>query len=147
MEIILLANIDNLGSFGNVVKVADGYARNYLFPKGLALKASAKNKKQAESRRRQIELQAGKEKLKIEEFASLLVKTPCTIKKQVGENERLFGSVTAMDIVKSLKEEGVELDKKTIILKEPLKALGIYNVPIKLSAEVTVELKVWVVKD
>lgn len=147
MEIILLDDIDKLGSFGAVVKVANGYARNYLLPKGLALKATEQNKKGIETERKRKELQAGKEKDRLGEFAKLLEKTPCTVKKQVGENERLFGSVTAIDIVKALKAEGIELDKKAILLKEPLKALGIYDVPVRLHPEITPELKVWVVKD
>jgi large subunit ribosomal protein L9 len=147
MEVILLDEIDKLGSFGAVVKVADGYARNYLLPKKLALEATAQNKKRVETERKLRELQAGREKARLEELAQLLEKTPCTIRKQVGENDRLFGSVTAIDIVKSLKEEGIEVDKKNIVLKEPLKALGIYTVSVKLHPEVTAELKVWVVKD
>jgi large subunit ribosomal protein L9 len=147
MELVLLDDVDKLGAAGSVVNVANGYARNYLLPKGLALKATEENKKRAETERKIRALRAGKEKAKAEELAQLLGKTPCTIRKQAGENDRLFGSVTAMDIAKGLKGEGIELDKKDILLKDPLKALGIYTVPVKLHPEVTAEIKVWVVKD
>ncbi len=147
MEIILLDDIDKLGAFGATVRVANGYARNYLLPRGLALQATEQNKKRIETERKRKVIQAGKEKVRLEEFAKLLEKTPCTVKKQVGENERLFGSVTAIDIVKALKAEGIGLDKKTVLLKEPLKSLGIYDVPVRLHPEITTKLKVWVVKD
>lgn len=147
MELILLADVDKLGDFGTVVRVANGYARNYLLPKRLALKATEQNKKRVEVERKLRELQAGRERFRLEELAHLLEKTPCTIRKQVGENDRLFGSVTAIDIVKSLKGEGIELDRKAVLLKEPLKALGIYTVQVRLHPEITADLKVWVVKD
>jgi large subunit ribosomal protein L9 len=147
MELILLEDIDKLGSFGSIVKVANGYARNYLLPKKLALVATDENKKRAETERKLRTLRAGKELAKAEELAQLLEKTPCTIRKQAGENDRLFGSVTALDIIKALKAEGIELDKKSILIKEPLKALGIYTIQAKLHTEVVADIKVWVVKD
>ncbi len=147
MEVILLDDVDKLGPFGEIVKVADGYARNYLLPKGLALKATAQSKKQLEIKRRKKQIQAEKERERLEEFVQLLAKTPCTVRKQVGENDKLFGSVTAIDIVKGLKAEGIELDKKLIMLKEPIKVLGIYDIPVKLHPEIEAVVKVWVVKD
>ncbi len=147
MEVILLGDVEKLGPFGEIVKVSDGYARNYLLPKGLALKATAQNKKQLEVERKKKRVHAEKEREHLTEFAQLLGRTPCTVKKQVGENDKLFGSVTSIDIAKSLKTEGIELDKKLIMLKEPIKALGIYDVPVKLHPEIEAIVKVWVVKD
>jgi len=124
MEVVLLEDIPNLGQATDLIKVADGFGRNYLLPQKKALKATPKNIKLAK---------------KIESIS-------CTISKQVGEEDKLFGSVTSIDIEKALKNEKIEIDRKNIILPEPIKSIGIYTVPIKLHHEVTAQLKVWVVK-
>ncbi len=147
MKIVLLKDVEKLGESGSVVEVAAGYARNCLLPHKQALLATERNIETAERekrlrRERDNKLQAGAETL-----AEKIQALSCTIAKQVGENDRLFGSVTAIDIAKSLKDEGIEVDKKAILLKEPLKALGIYDIPIKLHPEISTSLKVWVVKE
>jgi len=147
MKVILLEDIEKLGDFGATVEVADGYARNYLIPKRLALRATPENVRLVERERKLRDQRAGKVRARFEELKERIEKLSCTIVKQVGENDRLFGSVTSMDIAKYLKQEGIEVDKKSILLKEPLKTLGVYTVPIKLHPEVTANLKVWVVKE
>ncbi len=146
MKVILTQNVPNLGSIGSKVKVANGYARNYLLPKGLALVATEANIKKLQRDRKQAEMQHDRDILRIKELAKQIRKMSCTIVKQVGEGEKLFGSVSPMDIVKAMASEGVTLEKKQIILDEPIKKLGIYPVKIKLSPEVESVLKVWVVK-
>lgn len=146
MKVILMDDIAKLGALGAQVEVSDGYARNYLLPKKLALPAVPQNLKLAEAEGKNKVLRASKLKSEAEELAQRLEKISCTITKQAGENDRLFGSVTAMDIAESLTAENVILDKKYIQLETPLKALGIYTVPVKLHPEITANLKVWVVK-
>lgn len=145
MKIVLLKDIEKLGSFGSVVSVAPGYARNYLLPRKHALPATDSNIKFAEKERQLRQLRDNRAQMAAEVLAEKIQELSCTIAKQVGENDRIFGSVTAIDIVKSLKVEGIEVDKKDILLKNPIKALGIYDVPVKLHSNVTTTLKVWVV--
>ena len=146
MEVILLEEIPALGKPRDVVKVADGYGRNYLIPKGKALEATTNNIKALKHQENVAKSKLGKVKREAENIAKKIEAISCTISKQTGEEDRLFGSVTSMDIVESIKEEGLEIDKKKVILEEPIKKLGIYKVPIKLHPEVTADLKVWVVK-
>ncbi|MDY6863867.1 MAG: 50S ribosomal protein L9 [Thermodesulfobacteriota bacterium] len=146
MEVILLEDIPDLGQVGLKVKVADGFGRNYLLPQKKALKATPQNIKLVEleiARREDIFL---KEKKIAEKLAKKISGISCTISKQVGDEDKLFGSVTSMDIEKALKQEKIDIDRKNIILSEPIKSIGIYTVPIKLHSEVTAQLKVWVVK-
>jgi len=146
MKVILLEDIERLGTFGSTVRVADGYARNYLLPRGLALKFTPQNEQKLQAEKKTRTLRAGKDKEAAEVLAVAIGNLSCTIAKQVGENDRLFGSVTSMDIARSLLDEGLEVDKKCILLDEPLKSLGIYTVSIKLHPEVVANLKLWVVK-
>jgi len=142
MEVILLENIDNLGSRGQTVKVADGYGRNYLLPKKLALAATPQNRKLMEHQRvRFLKLEA-KEKGDAQDLATLLEGVSVTLTRKSGEKGTLFGSVTAIDIAEKLALQGYNIDRRKITLDSPLKVLGEYDVPIKLHREVTASIKV-----
>ncbi len=147
MEVILREHVDNLGRRGEVVKVADGYARNYLLPRKLALPATAGNRKHVERERKIMESREAEEKGAAEAIASRLNAVDIAIARRVGDTEQLYGSVTAADIADFLKAKGFDVDKRKLILPEPIKAIGEYNVPLKLHRDVTVPLKVKVVKE
>ena len=147
MRIVLREDIDKLGQRGEVVDVATGYARNFLLPKGKALLATDGNLKVVERERRRYVLTQAKEREEAATVARRLAGISCTIVRKVGENEQLYGSVTASDIAEYLAKEGVSIDKRRILLEEPLKALGIYTVPVKVHADVMGEVRVWVVKE
>ena len=147
MEVILREHVDNLGKRGEIVKVADGFARNYLLPRKLALPATAGNRKHVERERKIMETREAEEKGAAEAIATRLSTVEISIARRVGDTEQLYGSVTASDIVEFLKAKGLEVDRRKLILPEPLKALGEYDVPLKLHREVTVPLKVKVVKE
>jgi len=146
MKVILKQDVDSIGTVGDIVTVKDGYARNYLIPKGMALEATAGNLKRIEQEKKNLELQKNREKKAAEHTATDLNNVSVTISVSVGEEDKLFGSVTSQDIADALKEKGFEIDKRKIILDEPIKVLGIYSVPIKLHSEVEAKVKVWVVK-
>jgi len=146
VKVILREDVENLGKTGEIMNVADGYGRNYLLPRGLASKASTKNIKELEHQKKHIQFRKAKQKDEAEEFAQRLQAVSCTISKKAGEEDKLFGSVTSRDIEEALKEEGVVIDRKRILMDEPLKKLGVYTVSIKLHPEVKGSLKVWVVK-
>ena len=147
MEVILREHVDNLGRRGDIVKVAAGYARNYLLPRKLALPATAGNRKHVEHERRLLESREADEKRQAESLASKLAAVEITIARRVGETEQLYGSVTAADVADLLKERGFEIDRRKLILPEPIKTLGEHDVPLKLHREVTVPLKVRVVRE
>jgi large subunit ribosomal protein L9 len=147
MEVILREHVDNLGKRGEIVKVADGYARNYLLPRKLALPATEGNRKHVERERKILEAREAQEKGQAEALASRLGALEITIARRVGETDQLYGSVTAADITDFLKEKGFDVDRRKLILPEPLKTLGDHNVPLKLHREITVPLKVRVVKE
>jgi len=146
MKIVLKQDIDKLGTTGDIVEVADGYGRNYLLPRGLALKATLGAEKVAKQIKKATGRKIQEEKTNLEELAKKLSKLSLTIPVQVGEDEKMYGSVTSIDIANMLKQEGIEIDKKKIILKEPIKKLGVFNIQIKLHPEVTAEVKIWVIK-
>jgi len=146
MKVILKQDVDSIGTVGDIVTVKDGYARNYLIPKGMALEATAGNLKRIEQEKKNLELQKNREKKAAEHTATDLNNVSVTISVSGGEEDKLFGSVTSQDIADALKEKGFEIDKRKIILDEPIKVLGIYSVPIKLHSEVEAKVKVWVVK-
>lgn len=146
MKVILLEEMPSLGKAGDVIKVADGYVRNYLIPQKKAIEATSKNMKAWEYQKNLLKDKIGKVKKEAEKLAEKIEGISCTISKQTGEEDKLFGSVTSMDIEESLKEEDIEIDRKKIILDEPIKKLGVYTIPIKLHPEVIANLKVWVVK-
>ena len=147
MEVILQKFVDNLGESGKIVNVTPGYARNYLFPKKIAIKATPSNIALVKRQQSMLKTFEAKAKKECEELAVQLEKVSLTFVKRAGENDRLFGSVTNADIAEALKKEGVEIDKRKITLEEPIKALGIYKVPLKPHPEVTAHVKVWVVKE
>ncbi|HEY1303344.1 MAG TPA: 50S ribosomal protein L9 [Vicinamibacterales bacterium] len=147
MEVILREHVDNLGRRGEIVKVADGYARNFLLPRKLALPATDGNRRHVERERRIVEAREAAEKVQAEAIAARLAMIDITIVRRVGETDQLYGSVTAVDIADFLKGKGFEIDRRKLILPEPIKAIGQHAVPLKLHREVTVPLKVNVVKE
>ncbi|HET9362059.1 MAG TPA: 50S ribosomal protein L9 [Vicinamibacterales bacterium] len=147
MEVILREHVDNLGRRGEIVKVAAGYARNYLLPRKLALPATEGNKKHVERERRIMEAKEAQEKGQAEAVAARLALLEVSIARRVGETDQLYGSVTASDIAEYLKGKGFEIDRRKLILPEPIKTLGDHKVPLKLHREVTVPLTVKVTKE
>ncbi|NOY07152.1 MAG: 50S ribosomal protein L9 [Chlorobi bacterium] len=148
MKVILRQAINNLGDIGDMVVVSDGYARNYLLPKGLAYLASKSSLRVLEEEKKQLHIRQNRELKTAEEIAKQLEKpeNSITIHMQTGEEDKLFGSVTKEMIAEKLAEKGFEIDKRKIALDEPIKVLGIYTVPIKLHTNVTAKAKVWVVR-
>ena len=147
MEVILRQHVENLGERGQIVKVADGYARNYLLPRKLALPATAGNKKHVERERKIVETHEAEEKGQAERSAASLSAVDITITRRVGDTEQLYGSVTAADIADYLKGKGFEVDRRKLLLADPIKSIGHHTVPLKLHREVTVPLTVKVVKE
>jgi len=147
MEVILREHVDNLGKRGEIVKVADGYARNYLLPRKLALPANAGNKKHVERERKIMETRESEEKGAAEAIAARLSAIDISIARRTGDTEQLYGSVTSGDIAEFLKAKGFDIDRRKLILPEPIKSIGSFDVPLKLHREVTVPLKVRVVKE
>jgi large subunit ribosomal protein L9 len=147
MKVILRQDQENLGEAGAIINVKPGFARNYLIPQGFAMTASPQNMKRFENEKKQMNWRKEQEKRKAEELAKTLENVSCTITVQVGEEDKLFGSVTSQNISESLESQGYEIDKRKIQLEEPIKSLGIYSVPIKLHTEVEAKVKVWVVKE
>tara|TARA_B110000014_G_C20094198_1_gene573317 strand:+ start:311 stop:754 length:444 start_codon:yes stop_codon:yes gene_type:complete len=146
MEIILLQDYDGLGEAGDLVNVKPGFARNKLIPEGVALRASKRNL--AISRERKITTQNKKvrEAALYDSLAKKLSKTEITIEAQVGEEDKMFGSVTAMDIHKALLEKDIEVERQGILLDEPIKALGIYHVSVRVAPNVNSDIKIYVIK-
>lgn len=146
MEVILLENLSPLGARGETVKVKAGYARNFLFPRQIAIPASEANRRvfveeeKVRTRRDAADMVSARDK------AEKLAEVSCTITVQVGDEDKLYGSVTSADIARELGAQGYKVDKKMILLEEPIKKIGVYNVDIKLHREVSVPIKVWVVK-
>jgi large subunit ribosomal protein L9 len=147
MDVILREHVDNLGRRGEIVKVADGYARNYLLPRKLALLATEGNRKQIERERVKFEMHEAEERKVAEAIRDRLVNISVAIARKVGETDTLYGSVTASDIAEALAEKGFELDRRKLQLGEPLKRLGEFDVPVKLHREVTATLKVQVIAE
>ena len=146
MEIILLDKIDNLGNVGDIVKVKPGYARNYLFPKGLAVRSSKRNIAFVEEKRKNIELKIAKEEQASQAIFDSLKNVEILMEVEVGENDKLFGSVTTMDLQKALNEQNIEIEKQDILLDNPIKSLGAYDIPIKVTSSLKQNIKVNVVK-
>jgi len=146
MDVILLQDVEDLGAAGDIVNVKPGYARNFLVPRGYALRASKRNLAVAEEQKRIAGARARREHKAQEALVNKLTGIELTIEAQVGEEERMFGSVTSQDIHAALEDKGISVDRHDILLEEPIKALGIYNVPVKVSADLKPELKVYVIK-
>jgi len=147
VRIVLRKDVENVGRRGEVVKVAAGYARNFLLPKHMALQATPGNLKRIEMERKVLEVQEAKEQQEAAALAEQISKLSCTAVRKVGDNEALYGSVTNADVAEMLEKEGYRIDKRKVLLDEPIKSLGIYEVSIKLHPQVTATLKVWVVKE
>ena len=147
MKVILKSDIERLGKVGDVVAVAPGYARNFLMPRDLALEATEKNLARIEIEKKRYAKVQAKSRQDAEALAARLGALSLTIRQPAGESDRLFGTVTTMDIAAALEKEGVAIDKRQITVEEPIKTLGIYTVPVKLAPEVTAALKVWVVRE
>jgi large subunit ribosomal protein L9 len=145
MKVILSEEVPDLGSVGDLVTVKDGYARNYLIPKRMAVRANTKNMHQFEHQKRLIETNSIKVRNQAQDLAKQIESSSCTIPMLVGEQDKLFGSVTSKDIEEALAQEGIQLSRKRIMLEEPIKSLGVYTVDVRLHTEVTGKLKVWVV--
>ena len=145
MEVSLREHVDNLGRRGDIVKVAAGYARNYLLPRKLALAVNDNNKRQIERERVQAEARELEEKSQADAFAARLAEVEISITRRVGENDTLYGSVTSADIADALKAKGFDVDKRKIQLRDPLKALGESTIPVKIHHDVTAQVKVKVV--
>jgi large subunit ribosomal protein L9 len=147
MKVILTQNVEKLGEAGDVVEVANGFARNFLLPHDKALPATPGNLALVEQRRKQTDAASEQEREAAEELAAKLLETSCRIVKKVGESDHLYGSVTAAEIAECLEKEGFVIDKRRILLEEPIKTLGVYEVPVRLHPEVAPAVKVWVVKE
>jgi large subunit ribosomal protein L9 len=147
MEVILREHVEHLGRRGEIVKVADGYARNYLLPRKLALMVNEGNKRQVERERTKLDMKELEERKIAEAVAARLSSIEVVIARKVGETEALYGSVTASDIVEALAAKGFDLDRRKLQLPEPLKKIGDVDVPVKLSREVTATVKVRVVAE
>jgi len=147
MEVILREHIDNLGRRGDVVKVAPGYARNYLLPRKLALPATDGNKRHVERERKIMEVKEADEKAQAQAIAGRIEAIDVVITRRVGETDQLYGSVTSADIAEFLKAKGFEIDRRKLILPEPIKTVGTHPVPLKLHRDVTVTINVQVAKE
>jgi large subunit ribosomal protein L9 len=147
MEVILREHVENLGRRGDVVKVADGYARNYLLPRKLALTATEANKKQIERERKVADMREAEERQGAEAIAVRFAELEIAIARRVGETEALYGSVTSADIAEALATKGFEIERRKIQLAEPIKQLGEFEVPVKLHRDVTATVKIVVTKE
>ncbi len=147
MLVILKENVDKLGRIGDVVKVTSGYARNFLIPNKKGVPANENNIAAIEHQKKMLEKKRSAEKSSAEELAKKIAAFTCNISRKTGEKDKLFGSVTTGDIADALKAGGIEVEKRTIVLKDAIKALGVHTVEIRLLPEVTANLKVWVVKE
>lgn len=147
MEVILKKSVEGLGVPGDVLTVADGYARNYLLPMQLAVHATERNRRYLEHQKRVIDQQESKDREHAREIAAQVTGVTCTLKRRAGENDSLFGSVTSMDIAEALRTEGFELERRFLELAEPIRELGVFMVPVKLHTDVVVELRVVVERE
>ncbi len=147
IEVILKEDVEHLGHRGDVVRVAPGFARNYLLPRKLALAVTAGNKRQIEHMKKVAAIRAAEEKAVAEQLAARVAAVVCVIARRVGETETLYGSVTSADIAEVLAAQGIEVDRRRIQLPEPIKTLGDHQVPIRLHRDVTAAITVQVVKE
>jgi large subunit ribosomal protein L9 len=145
MKLLLREDVPGVGAIGDLVTVSDGFARNYLLPKNIAVKANVDNQRQLEHQKRLTQKHKAKMKLGAGELAKRLEAVSCTIPVLVGEQDKLYGSVTSKDIEDALAQEGLRIPKRQILLEEPIKTLGVYTIDVRLHPEVTGKLKVWVV--
>ncbi|HYG66404.1 MAG TPA: 50S ribosomal protein L9 [Anaeromyxobacteraceae bacterium] len=142
MKVILREDVENLGRGGELVEVKPGYGRNFLLPRGLAVLANPKNVRELEHQKAVATAKAAKMKASAEAIAKRLAETPVTLKRKVGEQDKLYGSVTALDIVEALAARGLQIDRRSVDLPEPIKTTGDHEVPVKLHSEVIGKAKV-----
>ncbi len=147
MKVILTETIETLGIIGSEVDVADGYARNYLLPQGKAVKATPQNRRVLEQQKAKFELQIAKEKSLAEEMAKRIEGVECTIAAKVADADRLYGSVTVRDIISALAKQEITVEKRSVLLREPIKALGTFSVPIRIYADVEPPITVHVIAE
>jgi large subunit ribosomal protein L9 len=145
MKVILIENVPSLGKAGDVVTVAPGYGRNFLIPKKVALEATPANTRLLERQKQHFLQKAGQEKQRAQELAAQIEALSCALPRPVGENEKLFGSVTTLDLQKVLADKGFSIDRRKILLPTPIKSLGSFTIPVKLHPEVTAQIKFEVV--
>ena len=146
MEVILRQSVDNVGQPGDIVKVSPGFARNYLLPRGLAYEATAGNRTRIAKEAAKLEAAENERRSGAKQIADKIEAVNLTFSARVGEEGKLFGSVTAADIAEQLVAQGIQVEKRMIDLHEPIKALGVYRIPVRLHADVKPEVKVWVIK-
>ena len=146
-EVLLMTDVDGLGSEGDVVHVADGYARNYLFPKKIGAPVTDATRRRLARIRREREAAREAKSDAARETAAKLAGASCTIAVKTGEDEKMFGSVTAADIVGALQGQGVEIDRRCLLLEQPIRELGLFEIRVKLDSEVEATVKVWVVEE
>ncbi len=147
MKLILREDVENLGRGGELVDVKPGYGRNFLLPRGLAVPANPKNVRELEHQKQVAAAKAAKLKASAQAVAKRLAETPVTLKRKVGEQDKLYGSVTALDVAEALTARGLEIDRRSIDLSEPIKTVGDFDVPVKLHSEVVGKVKVTVVAE
>ena len=146
MNVILLQDVQTLGTAGDIVKVKPGYARNYLFPKGFALRSSKRNLAVAEEKKRNLEMSSKRIEQANMSLVNKISKIELTFEMQVGDEEKMFGAVTTKDIQTALEEKGISITGSALMLDESIKALGIYHIPVNLAGELTTEIKIYVIK-
>ena len=146
MEVILSQDVQHLGKTGQIVKVKDGYARNFLIPKKLAFFATPGNLKRIELEQKKKQEAYNQEKAAAEELSEKLAKVSCTVNVEVNDLDKLYGSISETEILNALKDEGIEIDKNQLVLETPIDELGIFEVGVKLHPEVTAKFRLWVTK-
>ena len=146
MEVILLKEHESLGEIGDIVNVKPGYARNFLFPNGIAVRSSKRNIALADEQKKTLQKRLDRESKANQELMAQLAKVEVSIEVEVGEEDKMFGSVTNLDIHKALAEKDVKIDRQSILLDQPIKSLGVHSVPVKLSSGEKQEIKVYVIK-
>jgi len=146
MKVILRQNIPDLGKAGQTVVVKTGYGRNYLIPRNLAIPATTANLKAIDEIEKQNQIRERKLKREAEQLKDRIEKLSLTSEVLVGEEDRIFGSVTAQNVVELLKNQGLNIEKKNVLLEEPIKSLGVYTVPIKIEKDITAQVKLWVIR-
>jgi len=147
MKVILKEDVRNIGTMGQIVDVADGYARNFLVPKGLAVEANVKNIRALEHAKKTIQEKAKKIRGQAQDLSDKIANMTIVIKAKSGEEGKLFGSVTSMDIAEQMKNQGIDIDKKKIVIEEPIKRLGLYSVGIKLHSDVASQVTLQVIAE
>jgi large subunit ribosomal protein L9 len=146
-ELILMSDVPGLGIAGDMVKVADGYARNFLLPRSLAAPVTAMSRRQLEAKQAQREARLASDREKAEKLISKMDDASVTLTMKAGPEGKLYGSVSTADVAAALAEQGIEVDRHKIVLKEALKELGVYDLPIKLHPELQTQVKVWIVEE